>query len=186
MKKVKWLFLLLFLFSCSTQGQLKTYLREGVDPSFIKRVAILKFENHSDDRNAAEKLRSIVGVEALALGVFDVVEKSLVDEALAQEGIEEPGPLSKEVIRRLGKKLGVQALLVGDVTAFEEKRDGRYVYPVVGLTLRLLDVASGEIIWEASGTETGYSLVARLFGLRPKDKMDVSFKLVEKLLKTLK
>jgi len=72
------------------------------------------------------------------------------------------------------------------VDTYEEKRDRNYSYPVVALTLRLIDGASGQIIWQASGTETGYSTTERLFGITPKDLSQVSFQLVDRLLRTLK
>ena len=176
----------ILLGGCGSRGAVKSYLREGVDPTFVKKVAILKFENHTENKQAADRLRDLVTMEALAMGLFDVVDRTVVDEVLAEEGVEEGTGLDKDTVRRLGKRLGVQALLVGSVNAYEEEREGSYSYPVVSLSLRLLDVASGEIVWKAGGTETGYSLWGRLFGWKPKNAIEVSFRLVERLLRTFK
>ncbi|WP_297058922.1 GNA1162 family protein [Thermosulfurimonas sp.] len=178
--------MLFLLWGCGTRGEIRSYLRQGVDPAFVKRVAVLKFENHTRNKQAADRMRDIVTMEALALGVFDVVDRTVVDEVLSEEGVEEGMGLDKATIRRLGKRLGVQALLVGSVDAYEEEREGSYTYPVVSVSLRLIDVASGEIIWKAGGTETGYSMVGRLFGWKPKNAIEVSFRLVDRLLRTFK
>ncbi|MBX6422062.1 GNA1162 family protein [Thermosulfurimonas sp. F29] len=178
--------LLFFLAGCASRGHLESYMREGVDPTFVKKVAVLKFENHTREKEVAERMRDIVTMEALALGLFDVVDRTVVDEVLAEEGVEGGMGLDRDTVRRLGKRLGVQALLVGSVNAYETEREGSYSYPVVSLSLRLLDVASGEIIWKAGGTETGYSLVGRLFGFKPRNAIEVSFDLAAKLLKTFR
>ncbi|WP_456431526.1 CsgG/HfaB family protein [Thermosulfuriphilus sp.] len=165
---------------------MESFVREGVDPSYIKRVAVLKFENNSQDSYAAERLRNITMTQILSLGLFDVIDKAMVDVVLEEQMLGDKVSLDKSTLRRIAKKLGVQALVVGSVDAYEEKREGSYTYPVIALTLRLIDGASGEVIWQASGTASGYSTVGRLFGLRPQDFTQVSFNLVERLLKTLK
>ncbi len=178
--------LLILIASCGIHQMMESYLREGVDTTYIKKVAVLKFENNSQDNYAAERLRNITMTEILSLGLFDVVDKAMVDVVLEEQMVGEKVSLDKSTLRRIAKKLGVQALVVGAVDAYEENRDGSYTYPVVALTLRLIDGASGEVIWQASGTASGYSTSGRLFGLRPKDFTQVSFDLVERLLKTLK
>ena len=176
----------LLITGCASKGYLKSYIREGIDPTFVKKVAVLRFENHTKKKEVAERMRDIVTMEALALGLFDVVDRTIVDEVLTEEGVEGGMGLDRNTVRRLGKRLGVQALLIGSVNAYEMVREGSYSYPVVSLSLRLIDVASGEIIWKAGGTETGYSLVGRLFGFKPKNAVEVSFDLVERLLKTFR
>jgi len=176
----------LIILSCSTQQIHQSFLRKEVDISYIKQVAVLKFENNSQQTYAAERLRNIVMTEILALGLFDVVDKALVDMVLTEEVVGEQGGYNKATLRRIAKKLGVQALVVGSVDSYDIMREGSYSYPVVALTLRLVDGSTGEIIWQASGTASGYSTVGRLFGLKPKDLTQISFELVESLLRSLK
>ncbi len=172
--------------SCATRQKIDYFIREGVDPSYIKRVAVLKLENNTQESFAAERIRNIVITEILALGLFDVVDKALVDMVLEEEAISEKVLLDKAALRRLAKKLGVQGLITGSVDTYEIVREGTYNYPVIAITLRLVDGATGEVIWQASGNINGYSTVGRLFGLRPKDYTQLSFELVRRLLETLK
>ncbi len=177
--------LLVLICSCAEiRPGIKSYLRPGVDPRYVKKVAVLKFANHTLDKLAGERIRDLVIMEALALKKFDVVEKGLVDEVLSEEGVDATFALNKETIKRIGAKLKVPAILVGSVITLEKKREGSYTYPVVSISLRLIDVASGEVIWEATGVETGYSVWGRIFGWSPKNEIEVSMALIEKLLKT--
>ncbi len=176
----------LFLSSCGTSYIQKSFLRPGVDTSYIKRVAVLKFQNNTQQKYAAERLRNVVMTELLTQGIFDVVDKSLVDMVLLEEVVGEQGVYNKATLRRIAKKLGVQALIIGSVDAYEIVREGSYSYPVVALTLTLIDGSTGEIVWQASGTASGYSTLGRIFGLRSKDLTQLSFDLVEDLLQSLK
>ncbi|WP_169311171.1 GNA1162 family protein [Thermodesulfatator indicus] len=163
----------------------KSFVRSGVDIGYIKKVAVLTFQNNSQDNFAAERLRNIVITEILSRGIFDVIDKSLVDTVLLEEGITEQTIYNKITLRRIAKKLGVQALITGSVDTYEIVREGTYSYPVVAITLTLIDGSTGEIVWRASGSLTGYSTIGRIFGLKPKDLTQLSFELVQNLLKQL-
>ena len=176
----------LILVSCAKKGTMRHFVRQEIDPSYIKRVAVLRFENHSKEKYAGERLRDITTTEILAMGLFDVVDKAVVGIILEEETGGKAEALDRITLKRIAKKLKVQGLMMGSVDTYEEKRDRNYSYPVVALTLRLIDGASGQIIWQASGTETGYSTSERLFGITPKDLSQVSFQLVERLLRTLR
>jgi len=175
-----------FLSSCAKKGALTHFTRQEIDPAYVKRVAVLKFENHTKEKNAGERLRDITTTEILAMGLFDVVDKAVVAIILQEETGGKAEALDRITVKRIAKKLKVQGLMIGSVDTYEEKRNGNYSYPVVALTLRLIDGASGQIIWQASGTETGYSTTERLFGITPKDLSQVSYQLVRRLLKTLR
>lgn len=189
-KKMHVIFLVLgvavVLAACGKKATMKHFVRREIDPSYIKRVAVLTFENHTNEKFAGERLRDITTTEILAMGLFDVVDKAVVGIVLEEETGGEAKALDKTTLRRIAKKLKVQGLVIGSVDSYEEKRDRNYSYPVVAVTLRLIDGASGQVIWQVSGTETGYSTTDRLFGITPKDQSQVSFQLVERLLRTLK
>lgn len=188
-EKLRVVFLAVFVWfcvSCAKQGTMTHFTRQEIDPSYVKRVAVLKFENHTKEKHAGERLRDITTTEILAMGLFDVVDKALVSIILQEETGGKAEALDRITLKRIAKKLRVQGLIIGSVDTYEDKRDRNYAYPVVAVTLRLIDGASGQIIWQASGTESGYSTTERLFGITPKDLSQVSYLLVRRLLKTLK
>lgn len=162
-----------------------TFNREEADLSLVRTVAVLPFENNSGDKYAAERLRDLCISSILAAKLFDVVDKGIVDNVLKEEAVTEPGALGQQVIKRLGQQLNVQALLVGTVDSAGEVRRGSVVFPEVALTLRLLDTATGTILWNASGTRNGDSVARQLFGLKTDDAYTVASRLTRELLATI-
>lgn len=161
------------------------YLRRGARLGFIKRVAVFPFQNHSEDKFAAERMRDLVITALLARDVFDVVPPEEVDALLREEGLEEASALEASTLRRMGKRLNVQAFVLGAVNRYEEERRGSYAYPVVALSLQLLDADTGTILWRTSGARSGYHTLGRLFGLAAEDVTQVSLRLVDGLLDSL-
>lgn len=167
-------------------GPLTSYVNENVSFGYIQKVAVLPFENHTQNKFVEERMRDIVTTELLSRGLFDVVEKGDLQRFLREEMVvREHYSLDQATAKRLIPRLQAQAYLAGSVDDFSEMRNGPYSYPVVALTLRLVDSESGQIIWQASGHASGYSTIDRLFGLASEDANQVTFRLVAELLDTL-
>ncbi|NPA40605.1 MAG: hypothetical protein GXO57_09225 [Thermodesulfobacteria bacterium] len=191
MKKVKTIFLMLTIFvlsSCCgiTQTKKISYFNWGTNLKQIRKIAILPFQNYTNDKEIAATVREVVLAEVLSQGIFDVVDPALTDQVVFEEGIGKNLKFDAATLKRIGKKLGVQAVLVGSVTYLKMERDGSYVYPVVGLSLRLIDVNTGKIIWECKAMKSGYSFWGKLFGLEPKSTLEIVFELVQDMLKDWK
>lgn len=170
---------------CSTAKQ--AYLEETLDLGYVQRVAILPLENHTSEKFAAERLRDVFTTELLSQRIFDVVEKGDLNHFLREEVSEaESYNLDAALARRLGQALSIEAYLAGSVDDYTEMRNGSYSYPVVAVTLRLVDVKTGRIIWQASGSTSGYSTWGRVFGFASDSVNEVSFRLAKDLLKTLR
>lgn len=187
---IKKLFHILLLFTiglsgCSAKGNLESYNRENIDIGYVKAIVVLPFENNSADEYAPARIRNITMTQILADGLFDVVDKGVVDSHLHEEAISIGKPLDKPTLQRLGQHLNIQAVLLGTVDLSDEGRKGAVAYPELSITLRLIEVESGLIIWQASGSETGDSAWRRLFGLAMKDTFEVSLNLVNKMLSTI-
>lgn len=173
------------LAGCST-SPIASYVNENVSFGYIEKIAILPFENHTQNKLVEERIRDIVTTEVLSRGLFEVIEKGDLERFLREEMVvREHETLDQATAKRLIPRLQAQAYLAGAVDDFSEVRNGAYSYPVVALTLRLVDAESSKIIWQASGHASGYSTVDRLFGLASEDANQVTFRLVEKLLNTL-
>lgn len=179
------LLVMLWLAGCAS-GPTTSYVNENVSFGYIEKVAILPFENHTQNKMVEERVRDIVTTEVLSRGLFDVVEKGDLARFLREEMVvREHQSLDQATAKRLIPRLQAQAYLAGSVDDFSEVRNGSYSYPVVALTLRLVDAESSRIIWQASGHASGYSTVDRLFGLASEDANQVTFRLVDRLLDTL-
>jgi hypothetical protein len=172
----------LTLNGCSSKSISESFLREDVDFGFVQQVAVLPFENNSSSRFAAERSRDITITQVLAWGLYDVIEKGLVDNVMYEEAIDPGSPIDPLALKRIGQRLKVQAFLVGTLDMAGTAKVGSYTYPEMALTLRLLEADSGMILWQASGNYTGESFIGRLLGVKPGDEYQITLKLIRKLL----
>jgi hypothetical protein len=166
-------------------GKSKAFVRENVDFGFVQKIAVLPVENNSKDEFAPELVRDITITRILAMKLFDVTDKGLVDSFLREEAIDPGKPLDVSTIKRLGQKLNVQSLLLTTLDIAADSRKGTMSYPEVSVTLRLLEVETGLVIWQAGGHESGDSVWRRLFGLAGRDKYQVTVSLLEDILHTI-
>ncbi len=178
------LFLLLFIAGCAQAP--RHFAAETVEVGYIKRIVVLPLENHTDASYAHERFQSAVTTEILYRGLFEVVEKGEVQRFLREELVrKQQETLDQATAMRLGQELSVEAYLAGSIEDFSEMQNGSYSYPVVAATLRLIDVKTGQIVWQAAGSESGYRTFDRLFGFVGDDINQVSSRLAESLLSTL-
>jgi hypothetical protein len=166
-------------------GKSKAFVRENVDFGFVKKIAVLPVENNSKDEFAPELVRDIAITRILAMKLFDVTDKGVVDSFLREEAIDPGKPLDTPTIKRLGQKLGVQGLLLTTLDIAADSRKGTMNYPEMSVTLRLVEVETGLVIWQAGGHQSGDSFLRRLFGLSGRDKYQVTVSLVEDVLHTI-
>jgi hypothetical protein len=118
------------------------------------------------------------------MGLFDVVEKDLVDSYMYNEAIDPGVPIDPLTLKRLGGRLGVQAFILGAVYVAGTSKVGATTYPEIALTLRLVEAESGMLLWQASGHKSGESFGRRLFGLKADDSYQITLNLVKTLLKS--
>ncbi len=170
---------------CAVKGSMESFSRENIDIGFVRSIAVLPMENNSKDEYAPERVRNITMTQVLSRGLFDVVDKGVLDSLLHEEAIDPGKPLDRQALRRLGQRLNVQAVMLGTIDLASEGRKGSVVYPELSITLRLLEVESGLVIWQASANESGDSAWRRLFGLASVGEFDLTLALVDKMLNTI-
>ncbi|NDY41529.1 hypothetical protein G3N55_01500 [Dissulfurirhabdus thermomarina] len=187
-RAVRWLaagLLAMSLAACGAVTGVRHFTREGTDLGYVQRVAVLPFETPEQGDFSGERARDFTITQGLAMGRFDVVDKGLVDSVLREEAVQPGTPLDLATLKRLGKRLNVQAFLMGTVDQEGEGKRGAFRFPEIALTLRLVDAGTGAVLWRASGHGSGYSLLGRLFGLAPRNSFQVGMDLVGDLLRTL-
>jgi len=155
---------------------------------FVQRVAVLPFENYTNDRQAGLRATRLAITELLATGAVEVVEPGEVLAALTKMANLQPGRAmspSKEQILSLGQALEVQALVLGAVTQSENLRSGAVPIPVVSLDLRMVETETGATVWAATNTEKGSSVSARVLGTGGEPIAETTRECIRKLLATL-
>ncbi|MFP3938838.1 MAG: penicillin-binding protein activator LpoB [Thermoanaerobaculia bacterium] len=154
------------------------------DFGFVERVAVVPFENLSNDRAAGARVTRLVITELLASGAVDVVEPGEVQAALDRLGARITAPSTEQVVS-LGRTLGVQAVVVGTVTQSEVLRSGAVDMPVVGLDAHMLESETGAAVWAATHTERASGLGPRLLGTGGEPVAETTRRCVRRLLATL-
>ncbi len=179
------LFFLIFIGGC---GSTIKYINPTANFSYIKKIAVLPFNNLSDDRYAGEKIRNTLIVDLMSRGVFEVVEQGEVTKVLSvifrEAGVEEGRavPVDKETLKLIGEKLSVQAVILGSV---DEYSGAGSVGSIVSIGVRMIDTGSGIILWQAKTTETGRSILRKLIGIEEVDRSELTRKAVKSALDTL-
>ena len=127
----------------------------------IKSVAVLPFENLTKFFQAGRIVPDLLATEIYRSRRFQVMERAEAVAACAEMGIQIPQSIDAQYARVLGKKLGVDGVIIGSVTEYwyrvyrEEDED---VEPAVGINARLISVSTGEVVWAASVTRSSYDL----------------------------
>ncbi|MFP4030012.1 MAG: GNA1162 family protein [Desulfococcaceae bacterium] len=126
----------------SSQG-LHTALARGNCP---RTIAVLPFNDHTGTEGLAELVRINLLGRLSALPYRDV-ERDVVDRRLAAKGIVDRETLYETPVQRLGRLLGADALLYGDVTEFQRVFVGVYTRLKVTVGIQIWDARNGRKLW---------------------------------------
>ena len=179
---------LLCLSGCAGKIKATQFTNPDFDFSYVERVAVLPFENLTNDRQAGFRATRLTITELLASGTVDVVEPGEVQAAQLKIQGGQPGrmgPPSTEQIISMGKALGVQAIVVGSVPQSETLRSGAVLIPVVTLDAHMIETETGATVWAATNTEKGGSAGAKVLGTGGQPISTTTRRCVQNLLKTL-
>jgi curli biogenesis system outer membrane secretion channel CsgG len=124
----------------------------------IGRLAVLVFENQTVSLRAGQVASELLTSELLATGAVRVMDPSEVADLLRRETLDPSDAGRLPSAQRLGRLLQVSHVLIGSVTEYRYK-PGLSETPAVGITARLVDVASGEVVWTASHSRLGSSWI---------------------------
>ncbi|MFH7835553.1 MAG: hypothetical protein QXL51_03045 [Candidatus Aenigmatarchaeota archaeon] len=156
-----------------------------MDFSTIKRVAVLPFENFTNERNAGDIVREVVINEFLVSDLVDVVLPGDVANVLEKLRIKPGQPLNSEQIKALAQILKVEAVITGTVNKYTEVPYGNISIPEISITLRMVEADSGSIIWSVTKNYKGTSFWSKHFGTGKETMSDSAMKAVKEAIKTL-
>lgn len=96
----------------------KTVISNSYDFNRMERIGIMGFSSHYNDLSGVENLFAKYLIEA----GFKVVERAQLDQILQEHNISVSGYLSPATTKKIGEILGVDVLLVGEVTSYTPTR----------------------------------------------------------------
>ena len=110
-------------------------------------IAVLPMDNFSLEPHVEEFLYEEVYNRLTAKGYIKIsVEK--VQSVMAELGIQTPGQLAGISLKRLGKKLNCDAVLLGQIEQSGALHTGVYDAVVVSCSLQLKDCSNGNLLWK--------------------------------------
>jgi len=113
-----------------------------------QKVAVLPFENLTDDKAAAGVVRRCF-YNFFAAKKYHDVELYRVDTVLRNEGLLDEGAYLKTDAAQMGKLLHADGLVYGKVTAFTRVFLGAVSQVSVELDVKMVSAYTGEVCWRA-------------------------------------
>ena len=158
MRKFSFPLLLIIALALGCSGP-RSFVHPSTDIGFYQKIGVVTFRNLTQDRFAGQKMTSTFITELLLAKKFEVAEPGEFDQIVrevrqAASGSEEQ-ELSAEQVKIVGDKAQVQGVIEGEVKEFQMTRIGSEDFPLISVTVKLVDVPSGQVVWMSSHTAKG-------------------------------
>ncbi|MFH7835554.1 MAG: hypothetical protein QXL51_03050 [Candidatus Aenigmatarchaeota archaeon] len=139
-----------------------------------EKIAIMPFENYSEDKNALNLVMPLIRKELEIKGFF-LIDEENVNKFMVKERLRYSDGISSEIAKKMHKELNVDVIMVGCINSFSVTK------PEIGLTAKLINASDGSILWANHASAQGEDFVG-ILGL---GKIDNIEKLAEKIVKML-
>jgi len=185
----KFIFLLVileFISACSSATIPYAYVRKNHDQPGVKKVAIFSFHNNTTIAEASKIVRGAFVASLVKTKKFKVEFPGNIKSFLVSERIIVRTGVDLDTIKRMGKRLGVDAVIMGRIEEFvgmEEKKRG--VIPVVSISSRMVDVRTGKILWMAQHRRTGDDYIKVLDFGKVRSVGELAKKVVLEMIETM-
>lgn len=169
--KVQWLpyfyLIVLLLTGCSITGAgsgRETYKNNLMNFAAVQNVAVLPFQNLTDDDEGAARAGDTYMGMLLATEAIYVLPPGEVQRGIERANLRNPATPSSEEIKKLGEILEVDAVITGVLREYGNVRSGQTEANLISLSLQMLEVETGTIVWSGASTRGGIGMSERLFG----------------------
>lgn len=151
MKKILYLFTVLFLISCSA----KVILKQDYDFSKKMRVAVLPFKSHPTNPNSGNIAYESFLTYLLEIKNYTIIDRGLTEEIIKEQKLNMSGTIDPKKAIEIGKLLGAQAVITGSITEYVNKKALMFPPAKVTITARMISTETGEVLWAATKTAGG-------------------------------
>ncbi len=146
-------FVILLATGCGTVQRTTSVDKANLN-SRARKVVVLPLVNLTSTPNAGRIVGELLSAEIIAKTSFRVLERSEMMDHLASGKAEVDEVLEKSAAAKIGRSLGVDTVIYGAVTEYRYKK-GVDEDPVVGISVKMLDIPETQILWTESVTATG-------------------------------
>ena len=144
----RWLAGMLLLALLCTAGAPATRRSAGgTIPSDHPAAALVPFENLSGREEQSQIFTKVFLAHLVASGALDMVDPTRVEAAMDSLRIRASGSMTPAEVRAMADTLHVRYLLLGSVLESGTIQSESGPLPSAGATLRLVEAASGRVLW---------------------------------------
>lgn len=142
---------------CAARPAPQAQLRYPSELELAECIAVLPFENRTDNEQAGALVADVMATELLASGKFRVMLRPEAEARIRNQNISTPLKISPTFAAILGEIIGVDAVLHGVVERYAMRSFGpaRKPDPQVRFSLRLVSARSGRVVWEGETQSLG-------------------------------
>ena len=163
--KIKLLILLVIIsiFGCATSEE---FVRSDTNFSKYKQIAVLPLIDYPTVPGSGIQVADILSMKLISSKLI-ILDRTQTSQILNEQSIGMSGIIDGSTSPEVGKILGVQALLTGsineygtttvDIQVVQGGKPAPMDISAAGITLKLIDCETGQIIWAGSarGTQMG-------------------------------
>lgn len=142
----------------------EVYRDPKMDFGSIYTIAVMPLTNLSKDQLAADRVRDVFMNMLLATGEVYVLPPGEVAKGIGTTGVINPASPSSEETMKFGKQVKADAVITGVVREYGEVRSGSATANVLSMSLQMIEVQTGRVVWSVSTTKGGIGVLDRLFG----------------------
>lgn len=166
-----------FMFSCASSVQ--EIVQSTQAPINIRKIAFVPFiseppyldQEFEQTRVVKERFLTDAFYNELINKVkgVDITSLETATSEIEKVREENPGLTYKDIVLRVGKNLDADAVLIGNISDYSERRGGEFGVESpasVVFEVQLLNATNGEVIWEAYFTETQKTLLENVAEIR--------------------
>ena len=169
--------------SARSSGDL--YKDRAMDFGSIQTVAVMPFQNLSREGVAAERVRDVFMTRLMATGGIYILPPGEVARGIGVVGIQNPTAPSPEEMKKFAAIVKASAVITGVVDEYGEIRSGASSANVISVSMKMVEVQLGKVVWSAQSTKGGIGFTDRLFGGGGKPMNDITVKAVDELIEKL-
>jgi hypothetical protein len=115
----------------------------------IKRIAISEFENKSDYYDAGRYASDRLEYYLYNRSNFQIIERRMINKVLDELSLHQSGLFDPATVKKVGKMLGVDAIIVGTVSGYYHVKSELITDQITSrydVTIKVIDVETGRIL----------------------------------------
>lgn len=149
----------LVLVGCGSMLDSSGFVHSGADFSFYKKVGVLTFKSQGTDQLAGDKVTEHFITAMLIQGKLEVMDPGQFSSVVAQVAQSRAPVATLELtpaqLTQIAEVAGVQGIFMGTIHDYEMIQLGGEKYPMISMTIKLIDAPTGTIAWQESVTALG-------------------------------